>query len=284
MWMQKKKVRRLGRLCLSLIGRPILSLRCRFGPTVAMESNQACTVIVASYGRPQNLQAIIAALVTCDFIRKIVISNHNPEVCLDQYINSNDERLKIINATARRDASYRFKVANTIPDEYFLILDDDIFMFPGQVRKLFLHLLKEPDVPHGFHGTCYISDEEKKRVLKRNHMSRIETTVDVLHQGYAVTAQHIERMLEISAELDASACKSMAHNDDILISLSGLRNAKIHNLGFVMTCSSSQDPKISISRRPGFGASRDRLFLYLTKLSVDRTNRSGIGFRSDHVL
>jgi len=260
-------LRRLVRRWLSPLALLTLRLRCRFGSDISVPGGQQCTVVVASYVRPKNIQTIIDALVKCRFVSEIVISNHNPEIVMVDFIESDDKRVRILNSEKREHCGYRFKVAGNLRGEYFIILDDDIFMLPEQIRKLFMHLLDDSTVPHGFHGTRYRSADDADMVNEIQHIARREANVDVLHQGYAVTKSHIANMLRIAASARRSGHFTDENPanfaDDIMISVSGEAQARVHDLAPILTCPTSLQEDVAYSGRADFEQLRNRLFLYL---------------------
>ena len=223
--------------------------------------------MVASYLRPKNIQTIIDTLVRCRFVSEIVISNHNPDIAMADFITSSDERVRILNSSKREPCGYRYKIAGDLDGEYFIILDDDIFMFPEQVRKLFLHLLDDPAVPHGFHGSTYESTDQGDGIDEIRHVARREVNVDVLHQGYAVTRKHIAQMLQIADGANRSGQfpdeNASDFADDMMISVSGEARARVHDLAPILTCPTSLQEDVAACGRADFEARRNRVFSYL---------------------
>ena len=260
-------LRRLMRRWLGPLALIVLQLRCRFGGDVAVPGGQQCTVVVASYLRPKNIQTIINALVKCRFVSEIVISNHNPEIAMADFIESDDERVRILNSERREHCGYRFKVTADLRGEYFMILDDDIFMLPEQVRKLFMHLLDDSSVPHGFHGTRYRSAIDADEITEIQHIARREAKVDVLHQGYAVTRGQIERMLSIAEAASRSGQfpdeDPANFADDMMISVSGKAQPRVHDLAPIITCPTSLQEDVACCGRTDFRRLRNRMFSYL---------------------
>jgi len=261
------KLWRLARQFLNPIALFFLKLRCRFGADIAVAGNQRCTVVVASFLRPKNIQTIISSLVKCRFVSDIVVSNHNPDIVMADFIESDDERITILNSARHEPCGYRFKVAGDLHGEYFMILDDDIFMFPEQIRKLFIHLLDDPAVPHGFHGTRYGSAGHDDGNDEIQHVARREAYVDVLHQGYAVTRSQIAHMLQIAEAANRSGQfpdeNPVDFADDLMISMSGKAQPRVHNLAPIITCPTSLQEDVAACGRPEFNTRRSRVYFYL---------------------
>lgn len=263
-------IRRSLRRLLSPMALHLLHLRCKYGPNLTVEGNEKLTVVVASFARPENLQIIIDALVKCLFIDTIVVTNHNPDVKMEDYVRAPCGRVNILNSPTRRPPGYRFEVAVRSSGQYFVILDDDIFMFPEQLRWLFQYLMDNPSVPHGFHGTRYVADADSKEQINMYHVARREDWVDILHQGYAVTRIHIERMMALTQSIVSAHDYDDHHPDsfadDILISHGGTGKARVHNLWPIITCSSALESPIAVSCQQDFGKKREKIYRYVKKI------------------
>ena len=260
-------LRRLARRWLNPIGIFALRLRCRFGPRVSIPGDQKCTFVVASFLRPKNIQLIIDSLVKCEFAGEIVISNHNPDIAIADYIDCDDDRLKILTSKKKEPCGYRYTVANRLSAEYFMVVDDDIFLFPEQFRKLFLHLLEQPEIPHGFHGTMHSRDVGEDGLSRITHVAGCEATVNVLHQAYAITREHVERFREIA---DAAVRSGLFPDedpsgfaDDMMISFSGDGQPRVHDLSPILTCPTSLDEDVAACGGINFGLRRTRILGYL---------------------
>lgn len=267
--MMRRSLRRL----LSPMALRLLHFRCKYGPNLTNDGDEKLTVVVASFVRPENIQLIVDSLVKCLFVDKIIITNHNPDIKMEDYIRATDSRVNILNSPTRKPPGYRFDVAVNSPGHYFHIHDDDVHMYPEQLRWLFRHLLDDPSVPHGFHGTRFVTESESRGPISMYHVARREDWVDVLHQGYAVTRSHIERMMHLRSLIISSEDYNDDHPDtfadDILISQGGTGKARIHNLWPIVTCPSSLEPSVAVSGQQDFGMKRAKLYLYLKKKISD---------------
>jgi choline kinase len=76
-------------------------------------------------------------ILKCDFVEKLVISNHNPEMSIENKVETRDKRLVFINQETKRGCGYRWVIANGFNPEYLIVVDDDILLFPSQLQKLF---------------------------------------------------------------------------------------------------------------------------------------------------
>lgn len=243
-------------------------LRVRFGPAVRLGRPEELTVILMSYSRPRNIDPIVRAALKCRFVRRVRVQNNNPEIDIRDWVDVDDPRLVITNSEVRRWAGVRWDLARETNDPFFLAIDDDVFLFPGQIASLFMHLLRDPSVPHGVHGVRWTRTESRRHADEIAHRAGEETTVDVLHQLYAVTSRHVirqKRLLEdVRAMSDHAYDISQRFGDDVVISYCGDGSPRVHDLGPVATCPTSHADGIALNQLDGFF--RDRRLLLDTIL------------------
>ncbi len=248
-------------------------LRVRFGPDVRIEGPERLTVILLSYRRPQNIEPIVRAALKCSFVQDVVVQNNNPEVDIDDWIGISSERLRTYNSPTRLGPRSRWTAAARVGGTHYLAIDDDVFLFPGQLAALFSQLLRNPDVPHGVHGVVYLEAGEPA------HVARSEGSVDVLHQLYFVTDRHVNRFHEVLAKLADHAPEVRALlnriGDDIIMSHCGAGPARIHDVGRIPICPTSHAKGIAVNQRDDFLVDRALIFETVRDLCAAAPRRLG---------
>jgi hypothetical protein len=238
-------------------------LRVRWGPAVDVDRPEQLTVVLVSYLRPRNLEPIIRSALKCRFVNRVAVQNNNPDIDLNEWVHVSSGRLSILNSPVRQGAGSRWSVALNEEQPYYLAIDDDVFLFPSQIARLFLHLLNDPSVPHGVHG-----------VARRAHVARREKPVDVLHQLYLATADQVRRYHEILAILKEQAPKEreIANHlgDDIIISHCGRGLPRVHDVGVIPRCPSSHEKGIALNQLDEFPHVRRRFHRRVRELVADR--------------
>ena len=210
------------------------------------------TVLLQSFGRPDNMDRLARAVACCDFVDRIVVASNNPRVDLAARMRLRDPRLEILVAGEPRFAGHRWNIAAAIGAEYLLAIDDDLFLFPGQIAALFEALQSAPGVPHGFFGTVYLGPPASARDERRRTeewVTRAERDVDVIHQAYAVTADHVRRYAELRARLGLLDCR---FGDDIVLSYAAAGPPRVHDRGPLLCCPTSARDDVALSRRADF--------------------------------
>ena len=219
-----------------------------FGRHLTINTPHKVTVLITYYHpiRMTHINNQIRNILKCDFIEKVIVSNHNPEIKIEDRITINDKRLVFINQNRRRGCVFRWYIAKTLSAEYIISIDDDILLFPFQLKELFQHLVREPDRPHGFSGFILLENE----VLRYRERENIE--VNYLCEVYAVTKKQVERYFEIErrlAEMDKSVVGLIeSYHDFIVISQTGSQNPKIHKVGTIFRSETFMTPGVALHK------------------------------------
>lgn len=217
--------------------------------------------ILTSYNteRLKNIDPIIRSILKCEFIEKVVVSNHNPDIKLEQWVRVKDERLKLINQNTRYGPGYRWEIAYGEDSDFIILIDDDLFIYPGQIKILIQHLFRQPGIPHGITGH-----------YNTNYYQNLEMEVDTLNQIYAITRQHLEKYFELLNAIkviDHTAYESIElYADDVLISRSGINKPMIHNIGSLLRCNTARKPGVAMHLEENFIEKRNRVVNVLDKI------------------
>ncbi len=158
-----------------------------------------------------------------------------------------------INQPARRACGYRWQIANALDAEYLVVVDDDILLFPSQLKALFQHLILAPQVPHGFSGTVYVGNDQFEFRQREN----IE--VHYLCEVYAVTKDHVEKYFEMErliVERDETLRDTVErYGDFIVISQTGAQNPKIHKVSRLFRANTFKTPGVANHKDEEFDSS-----------------------------
>jgi hypothetical protein len=195
------------------------------------------------------------------FVGKLIVSNSNPEIRLCDYIKANDGRLILIDESKPTRPGYRFVLANEHPADYFLSVDDDIFLSPAQWAVFFDKLLADKAVPHGLVGNIYKAGIASSNGSPFHHVTEKKVEVDVLIGAYAFTQRHTERLFLLGKHLGIDDLTNLCNGEDVLLSFAGLGRPKIHDLGSLFCCTSTSLEGVALWRTlDGFWDERVRLF------------------------
>ncbi|MEQ1529707.1 MAG: glycosyltransferase family A protein [Methylococcales bacterium] len=234
-------------------------------PAINLAIPQKVTVIVPSYHRyrSRNLQPMVRLILKCGFVEKLIISNHNPEICLHDWVRTDDARIAFIDQTIRRGCGYGWIVASQEAAEYFIVIDDDMLIYPKQLSVLFEHLVNAPESPHGLTGRR--SDGE--------YIKNQDAEVVFLYQIYAVTQSHIQKYLDYVREIIAKGYASPEAiefwGDDLILSQTGTAQPRIHKAGSIFHCKTAKAAGVATSIESQFDAHRLQVYRALVKVKAD---------------
>ncbi|TAM54364.1 MAG: hypothetical protein EPN57_07055 [Paraburkholderia sp.] len=196
---------------------------------------------------------------------RIVVSNNNPDVHLEQWFDPIDARIEVLNQPTASICAKRFELAMHEPFEYFICPDDDLFLSGKQIETLIGLLKAEPDRVHGVFGE--VRSFKAGRLRFGGGIHRIECEVDVLNRSYAFTQAHLLRMNELAVALGYRHVGEALYIDDILLSFSGTGRPVCHDLGELAECPSSDEPGVATYLEPGFDKVRMEAYLRLQQLT-----------------
>ncbi len=211
--------------------------------------NDFCAVITV-FKRHQNLKTLLDTLEKCSFIKKIIVINANPRIALDLDINSD---IDLVQSKTIKRPGYRWYVLKEYGKSFtrFIAIDDDTLILPAQLFQVAKNLERKPDRPHGIVGSKYTQkpksfDSVSQRSITSYHKN-CSMTVDVIHQLYAVTIEHLDEFHRISSELDSYKVEDPnSIGDDIIISHCGTCAPVICNVGKILECPTSHISHIAV--------------------------------------
>jgi hypothetical protein len=210
--------------------------------------DRQCVVILLSHNRPQNIPLLVRSALKNSFVSKLVVSNSNRKVRIADWIKINDSRLLLVDEIKPTRPGYRFVLAAQEPGNYFLSVDDDIFLSPIQWAKFFQCLLANESEPHGLTGNLYKPGTISPNGSPFHHVSGFNMEVDVLIGAYAFTRRHLERLFELAHRLNFDDITNLANGEDVLLSLAGEQRPQIHDVGEVFCCTSTSLEGVALWR------------------------------------
>lgn len=240
-------------------------------PPASHPGPEKLTVILLSFKRVRNMETIVSTMLHTDFVEKVIVSNNNPKYRIADWVRLRDPRLRLIDQPRLTPPGIRIELARQEPGPYYLSVDDDVLMFPGQVLRLFQHLLADPSVPHGFQGEVKRNDGSWHWNGGWEVNLRGDRRVDNLNCVYAFHRDHLdqmERLAPLAGIGDAAAIAAMTNCEDILISAGGTDRPLVHDLGEMLLCLSSHRAGVATWRsRKNFFDERKEIFTRLRELT-----------------
>jgi hypothetical protein len=108
----------------------------RFGGPVSGDTSDRLTVLIAFHHpfRMRHADAMARNILRCRFVERLVLSNHNPNARLGDFLRLSDERLIVNEEQTSRGCRHRWLVASRWPADYVIVIDDDILLRPASAR------------------------------------------------------------------------------------------------------------------------------------------------------
>jgi glycosyltransferase involved in cell wall biosynthesis len=235
------------KLGVSTILRWLWILNSRWGATVSLPRHDKVTVILLAYHekRMRNIQPLVRSALKCTFVEKVIVSNNNPRLHIRDWVQCESPRVILIDQPVSRGTGYRWNLIQSDSSDYFLAIDDDVLLFPGQMARLIRQLAAQPEVPHGLAGHS-----------PAGYIQSRETEVDSLFQVYAVTQRHVKiyfEHLQAIRALDPLAADSVEIlGDYLVISSVSPRRPMIHAVGLILRCPTASQQGVAIHTRSDF--------------------------------
>ena len=167
----------------------------------------------------------------------------------------------------------RFEIARELEGDYFMAVDDDVFLEPAQVERLFAALKAAPEVPHGVVGQTLIGPPaERGQVLSYETIERGEGEVDFLNRVYLFTRAQCAslcELLELTDRLEGDRLK-LKYGDDIVLSFCGHGRPRIHDTGPPLFCNTANRRGVAVWKEFDFQQYRTELYWDLLELKEKR--------------
>ena len=224
-------------------------------PLVGADAEAAgkLTVILMNHKRPENVALIARYVLRSGFVSRLVISNNSQAYPIARYVPFHDERLVLLDQERPSGVGIRFELARRYPARYYLAIDDDIFLHPAQLQWIYERLCASDEQPHGIFGAAWSPAESPSKEWPFVHRRGADVPVDILNGLFAFTAGQLQEYFRLCGVLGIDDPSSLMNGEDIILSFSGSRRPRIHNIGPIWECASASTPGVALHvSRPRF--------------------------------
>jgi hypothetical protein len=222
------------------------------GRSVPATGEARCCVILLSYKRPANMDAIARSVLRCDFCSKLIVSNNLPTFAMKDWLSVDDDRLLLMDQSTEEKPGIRFEIARGCASDYYIMIDDDMFIYPTQIKTVFEALVADPAVPHGILGERKKGRGEREECPVEGYPFSIgdagDIEVDHLTNVYAFTCSHLNRYFELARRLGIAQPRKIDNGEDVILSFCGDGRPRIHRVGPILVCSTSHTSGIATWR------------------------------------
>ncbi|MDX9964228.1 glycosyltransferase family A protein [Desulfobacter postgatei] len=231
-----------------------------------IEETENLTVILLNHKRPENIGCIAQYILQSGFVGRLVISNNSQDYPIEKYVKIKDPRLVLINQKDPSGVGVRFVLAQQYPSQYYICVDDDIFLHPSQLQWIYWNLRHIKDRPHGIFGAVYEPGDEQEKEWPFVHRRNRTSSIDILNGLFAFSKRHLDEYFKICKLLGIEDPKSLMNGEDIILSFTGDKKPLIHNIGPIWECASASVPGVALhTSRSRFYEERWRIYSILKK-------------------
>jgi hypothetical protein len=211
-------------------------------------------VIILNYKRPQNIGAIVRAARAALPEAAIFILDQAETDTLRERNDIPWGEVWLQRAEENTGAGARVPLASWLPFDFYIAIDDDVFLTPEQIGQLAERLRAEPDRAHGIWGQRLELDQGQIRY--RNSLNGVDAAVSILNEVYAFSRGQATAALELSARLGFSSWRDVRVGNDIVLSCASPKPPLCHDLGPLEHCPTSGEPGIAVWKSEGFKEQR----------------------------
>jgi len=239
----------------SLTGSVAFLIQGYLGRRVRANGAEKLVVILLSHNRPWNLEPIVRVLLSLDFVEKIVVHNSHPTLRVRDFVHISNSRLELVDQSRPTKCGIRFELARNAGGQYYLLIDDDIFLSASQVAQLFESYLKVPNAPGAIGGAIFASETKDLDAIKVTGPSDwpfrrpgpLDEWVDIINGVFIFNDRHLRRYFSLCESLGILDQSKFGNGEDIVLSHTSNLRPRLHRIGFVKRCLSSSLPGIAIS-------------------------------------
>lgn len=224
----------------------------------SLDRPERFTVVLLSFKRPENMQAIVDGLLLCDFVERVIVFNNNGSAyAIRDWVRSDDSRVELRDSAENKAPIVRLSLSLESAGERFIAIDDDIFLRPSQLRTIAAGLLDDPAAVHGMFGSA-IEDAPDGSVVVRRGLHGFDGPIDLVQRVYCYTRKHAEAALAFAERIRPATDVDLGFADDILLSMgAGSGPNRCHDVGPFLDAFSSTKKGVALYREPGFQERRD---------------------------
>ncbi|MDR3512917.1 MAG: hypothetical protein P4L73_14870 [Caulobacteraceae bacterium] len=203
-----------------------------------------------NYKRPQNIQAITAAARAGlpDAPIFVLDQAERPE---DRWRDDDAAAgVWVHRSKVNAGAGARVPLASRLPFDFYVAIDDDIFLQPAQIARLAAIVRSAPGRAHGVWGERLELNDGA--VASNGFRTRVDIGVSMLNRVYAFSRAQAAGALALAQKLGFAAWADVGPTDDILLSCGGLNPPRCHDLGEFGECPTSNTPGVAVWKSQGF--------------------------------
>jgi hypothetical protein len=227
---------------------------------------QSLAVIILNYKRPQNIGAIASAAREALPDAPVFILDQGEREDFRERGDIPWGEVWVQRARVNRGAGSRVPLACRLPFDFYVAIDDDVFLTAEQIRRLAELVRAQPDRAHGVWGERL--ELHQGAIKFRTSITGIDEALSNLNEVYAFSRGQAAAAIQLAARLGFPSWEDVKVGNDILLSCASPHPPLCHDLGAIRHCPTSNEPGIAVWRSEGFRERRAEIY---RKLIAART-------------
>jgi hypothetical protein len=207
-------------------------------------------VIILNYKRAQNIGVIASGAREALPDAPILIYDQSER---DDFLQRDDVpwgEVWVQRAASNGGSGARLMLASRLPFDFYIAIDDDMFLAPNQIRRLAELVQGEPDRAHGVAGQRL--ELQAGQFQWRHGMRCFDGAVSILNQVYAFTRRQAVAALDLSVRLGFPTWVDIGSLDDVMLSCASAKPPLCHDLGDFRECPTSSQKGVAQWMDEGF--------------------------------
>lgn len=161
------------------------------------------TAIILSWKRTENIPKILDQLTKCELVSEIILWNNNPKISLKY----KHPKITHIQSGKNFGTLSRYSVAFLSSNEHIFIQDDDLLLYPQQIKQLFKEYQKDDTRLYG----CFGRNINNQKYIKQDVYGQVDI---ILGRTIMFHKRHLHKLFRALGNHQSHL------EDDILFSLS----------------------------------------------------------------
>jgi hypothetical protein len=215
-----------------------------------MPMTSSLAVIILNYKRPQNIGAIASAAREALPDASIFILDQGEREDFQERGDIPWSEVWVQRAAVNKGAGARVPLACRLPFDFYVAIDDDVFLTPEQISRLAELVRAQPDRAHGVWGERL--ELNQGAINFRTSITGIDAALSNLNEVYAFSRSQAAAAIQLSARLGFPSWEAVKVGNDILLSCASREPPLCHDLGAIKHCPTSNEPGIAVWLSDGF--------------------------------
>jgi hypothetical protein len=227
---------------------------------------KSAAVILTNFRRPENIPRQLGSLkAMLEIFDVFLIDNADHPTNLRKRMDVEGWYTYIENGR-NLGAGFRFLFSSSLPHDFIIAVDDDVFPTVHQLSLIYEGLRREPLRVHGLWGLKLDLSSTSRRL--KGGIREHGETVHVVSRVYGYTPETAFKSVAIAHKVGFASWREIGPTDDILLSAASVEPPWCHGINELTVCETSDKDGIATWKSEGFFRRRNQLIDELLTLGL----------------